>query len=435
MTCWPNRYGGCVVPLIAGFFLFAFLLSGVSGQSTYLPTPPLLVITDLKTQSEASVAEAGAFSEFIRREVTRSGVYRVIDKDSMNAILRAQRFPLPCIELDDFVAMGRLLGADQVLAGNVDRTGQKVQLTIRIINCHSRSFLVDLHREKSPCHEEDLLGEWGRSVIADLFSIPSDRLATPTPLPALRPTSTPTPGIPEAVLNKYPGMVYIPAGEFVFGAGDGDPCESPAQVVFLPAFYVDKMEVTNWAYKRFVDATGRRKPLHWEGGEIPPGLEDHPVIWVSWEDATAYAQWSAGRLPTEAEWEKAARGPKGLTYPWGNRFDPKRANTWEAGVHATAPVGSFPAGSSPYGLLDMAGNVSEWVADQFAAYPNATTFLPEYSRGLHVLRGGSWTFNAYYARSSHRYPRAPGERHGTYGFRTARNAESLREGEIPRIGW
>jgi iron(II)-dependent oxidoreductase len=321
--------------------------------------------------------------------------------------------------------MGRLLGADQILAGNVDRVGEEVDLTIRIIDCRTKEFLSSLYKEKSPCTEQELFGDWGRSVIAELFSIPLDRLATPTPVQVLTPTNTPTPSIPEAVLNRYPGMVYIPAGKFVFGSDDGDPCESPVQVVLLPAYYIDKTEVTNWAYKRFADTTGRRPPLHWEGRNIPPGLEDHPVVWVSWDDAMAYAEWIGGRLPTEMEWEKAARGTDGRVYPWGAQFDPNRANTWETGLHSTAPIGSFPAGKSPYGLLDMAGNVAEWVADQFSPYPNARTLLPEYSRNLRVLRGGSWTFNEYYSRATHRYPRAPNERHGSYGFRMARNAEPL----------
>ena len=424
MTCRPNRYEVRLVPLIAGFLLAALPDLDVAAQSSYPTPPPLLVITDLKTQSEASAAEASAFSEFTRREVARTGLYRVIDKDSMDAILRARRFPLPCFELEEFVAMGRLLGADQVVAGNVERTGEKVELTIRVIDCASESFLANLYKEKSPCTGQDLLGEWGRFVIGELFSIPLDQLATPTPLQVATPTETPTPGIPDAVLNKYPGMVYIPAGEFVFGANDGDPCESPAQVVFLPDFYLDKTEVTNWAYKKFVDETGHQKPLHWQGGTIPPGLEDHPVVWVSWEDAVAYAEWAGSRLPTEMEWEKAARSTDGRIYPWGNRFDPKRANAWEAGIHGTAPVGSFPDGNSPYGVLDMAGNAAEWVSDQFKPYPNATALLPEYSREIRVLRGGSWTFNEYYARVTHRYPRAPTERHSSYGFRTARDAKA-----------
>ncbi|MFH1739516.1 MAG: SUMF1/EgtB/PvdO family nonheme iron enzyme [bacterium] len=419
------RIAPAFVLFLTGCSLLFVGFAPVFAQSPYPTPPPLLVITDLKTQSETSVAEAGAFSEFIRREVTRSGLYRVIDKASMMAILKAQQFPLPRFEVEDFAAMGRVLGADQVLAGNVDRVGPKIELTIRIIDCASIEFLVDLHKVKSPCTPQDLIGDWGRSVISELFSIPLERLSTPTPFGSTRIVATPTPSIPDAILNKYPGMIYIPAGKFVFGSDRGDECESPQQTVSLPAYYIDETEVTNWEYKRFVDETNYRKPVHWEGGAIPPGLEDHPVVWVSWEDAKAYAEWNGARLPTEMEWEKAARGTNGWVYPWADRFDPKRANTWEAGIHGTSPVGLFPDGKSPYGLLDMAGNVSEWVADAFKPYPGGKTTLPAYSRDLRVLRGGSWTFNDFYARSSHRYPRAPNERHSSYGFRTARDADSV----------
>jgi len=366
------------------------------------------------------VAEAEAFSEFIRREVTRSGLYRVIEKESMRAILRAHRFPLPCFELTDFVAMGKLLGADQVLAGNVDRKDQRIQLTLRLIDVDSADFLANLYREKSPCTEEDLLGVWGRSVIAELFSIPIHRLATPTPVRSSEPT--PTPAIPESVLNRYPGMVYIPAGKFVFGSDAGDPGEAPRQVVDLPAYYIGKTEVTNWQYKKFVDATGHRTPPHWEGGVITPGTEDHPVVWVSWNDAVAYTDWAGNRLPTEREWEKAARGTDGRRFPWGDEFDPDRANTWEAGIHGVAPTGAFPEGASPFGLLDVAGNAAEWVADRFRPYPGAKETMPGYTDDLRVLRGGSWAFNDYYARTTHRYPRAPDERRACYGFRVARDA-------------
>jgi len=408
------------------FLLSAWFIPSVYGQSAYPTPPPLLVITDLKSQGEASAAEAAAFSEFIRREVTRSGLYRVIDKQSMYSILQAHRFPWPCFELREFLAMGRLLGADRVLAGHVDRQGEKVGVTVRLIDCASADFLLDLFREKSPCAMEDLIGEWGRSIISELFSIPLEKLSTPTPFPELRPTDTPTPKIPDEILNKYPGMVYVPGGKFVFGSDNGDPCESPCATVDIPSFYIDKTEVTNAAYKRFTDATGHRTPVHWERGVIPPGLEDHPVAWVNWEDATAYAKWSGARLPTEREWEKAARGTDGRIYPWGDYFDSTRCNTWESGIRGTASVGSFPEGESPYHVLDMAGNVAEWVADRFQPYPNTATILEKYSENLRVLRGGSWTFNEYYARASHRYPRSPQDRHGSYGFRTARDAEPSR---------
>ncbi len=156
-----------------------------------------------------------------------------------------------------------------------------------------------------------------------------------------------------------------------------------ASTLHLPSYYIDRTEVTNREYKAFLDATGY-EPVwpenflkHWTDGSYPSGMADHPVVWVSLEDARAYAEWAGKRLPTEAEWQKAAQGTDGRTWPWGGLFDPQKANTDSDG---TLPVGSFPDGASPYGILDMAGNVWEWT-DSWQ-----TDGYHEYS----WLRGGSY---------------------------------------------
>ncbi|MCS6897838.1 MAG: formylglycine-generating enzyme family protein, partial [Nitrospira sp.] len=231
--------------------------------------------------------------------------------------------------------------------------------------------------------------------------------------------------------------VLIPAGEFFMGSpndGISFDDEHPQRKVFVSSFRIHRYEVTNARYKLFVDATGHRPPSHhkpeltlWVDGKPPPGSEDHPVVNVSWEDAVAYCRWAGMRLPTEAEWEKAARGEDGRRYPWGNEWDLHRANSasywagrttefkdgaewknfWVTGDGArlahehglngevlTLPVGSFPAGASPYGLFDMAGNVSEWVQDWYEpyAYLHAPLSDPQGPDGrlLKVVRGGSW---------------------------------------------
>ncbi|MDZ7724235.1 MAG: SUMF1/EgtB/PvdO family nonheme iron enzyme [candidate division KSB1 bacterium] len=155
--------------------------------------------------------------------------------------------------------------------------------------------------------------------------------------------------------------------------------------VDVPAFYMDKNEVTNEDFKRFLDATGYQPQWpenflkHWKNGTFPRGRGDHPVVWVSLQDAQAYAEWAEKRLPTEVEWQKAAQGPNGLDWPWGNIYDPDKANM---DSDATKPVGSYPKGASPYGCMDMAGNVWEWT-DSFS------------SDGYHFfcwIRGGSYFF-------------------------------------------
>ncbi len=199
-------------------------------------------------------------------------------------------------------------------------------------------------------------------------------------------------------------MVLIPAGEFQMGSNYGDGDEKPVHTVYLDAFYIDKYEVTNAQYKKFMDATGYKAPEYWNDPDL--NKPDHPVVGVSWYDAVAYAEWAGKRLPTEAEWEKAARGGLvGKRYPWGDSISHDDANydgtggkdRWEY----TSPVGSFAPNG--YGLYDMAGNVWEWCSDwyyrfyYFSLYyrfyyfrsPRANPRGPD-SGTIKVLRGGSW---------------------------------------------
>ena len=136
--------------------------------------------------------------------------------------------------------------------------------------------------------------------------------------------------------------------------------------MFLNAFYIDKYEVTNFQYKQFIDATGRATPAYWNDEKY--NQPNQPVVGITWHDAVAYAKWAGKRLPTEAEWEKAARGIDGRRYPWGNEWDSLKCNSdiGGDGYQYTAPVGSFPAGVSPYGVMDMIGNVWEYTSDWYS---------------------------------------------------------------------
>lgn len=163
-------------------------------------------------------------------------------------------------------------------------------------------------------------------------------------------------------LNSFMQFVTIPAGEFLKGSDN--------QVEFLPEYEMGLDPVTNAQYKVFTDATGYRIPLHWKNGEIPEGLESHPVVYVSYDDAKAFCKWLSQEtgenidLPTNDEWEKAARGTDGRTYPWGNEAPNDTLCNYDCHVGATTPVGAYsPQGDSPYGCRDMAGNVWEWVND------------------------------------------------------------------------
>ncbi|MBM3189929.1 MAG: formylglycine-generating enzyme family protein [Chloroflexi bacterium] len=243
--------------------------------------------------------------------------------------------------------------------------------------------------------------------------------AGPTTTPA--PTKTPWPTrAPTSAPVDDPRMAYVPGGEFIFGRDGGREDESPQQTLEVDGFNIDVYPVTNAQYKLFVDTTGHRIPRHWQEGQIPAGKEDHPVVWVSWEDAVAYAEWVGKRLPTEVEWEKAARGTDGRLYPWGNTFDSAKGNTQEAGLKDTSPVGSYPGGASPYGALDMCGNVWEWTADYYDAYRGSVYSLERYGTTYRVLRGGSWFDSADSVMTVTRNSAKPTFTFSTIGFRCAK---------------
>jgi len=236
---------------------------------------------------------------------------------------------------------------------------------------------------------------------------------TPTPVP---PTDTPTPSAPP--------MLYVPAGEFTMGS-DRNSNEQPVHTVYLDAFYIDKTEVTNAQYRKCVEAGGCDTPVkttYYDNADYA----QHPVVYVSWNDADAYCQWAGKRLPTEAEWEKAARGTDGRTYPWGEGIDCDHAQYGGCGG-GTVPVGSKPKGASPYGALDMAGNVWEWVADwydsgYYSQSPRRNPPGPD-SGGGRVLRGGSLHGNQRFTRCAYRVGGNPGYWYFYVGFRCAKGSE------------
>ena len=192
-------------------------------------------------------------------------------------------------------------------------------------------------------------------------------------------------------------MMHVPAGEFLMGRDDGDPDERPARRVWLDAFFIDRTEITNAQFKAFCDSTRRVYPNNpmW-GPNYFLGKPRHPVVDIDWQQANDYCAWAGKRLPTEAEWEKAARGSDGRPYPWGNDWAEDRANIAGEPYSHTAPVGSFPLGASPYGALDMAGNAWEWCADSYAEryYAEALNRNPQgpaAPKPLRVVRGGGWS--------------------------------------------
>ena len=232
--------------------------------------------------------------------------------------------------------------------------------------------------------------------------------------------------------EKPNDMVLIPAGEFVMGTNDRLPDEGPQHKVSVPAFYIDKYEVTNFQYKKFIDATNRKSPEHFRNRTFPEGKADHPVTYVTWYDADEYCKWADKRLPTEQEWEKTARSTDGRNYPWGADFAITRANTPQRWVVLekegdTTPVGAFPDGVSAYGTYDMSGNVWEWTSSWYKPHPGNNRITENYGEKYKVLKGGSWWDCSFYkcgisAPSYNRSFFLQSTRNKSFGFRCAKDA-------------
>lgn len=250
-------------------------------------------------------------------------------------------------------------------------------------------------------------------------------------------------------------MVLIPAGTFILGSDAEErllgyalseearryrwfEVEPPREMIWLPDYLIDRCLVTNRDYQAFIKATGHRSPfisrgdyvrqgflVHdyekevtrflWRGDASPKGVDDHPVVLVSVADAESYCRWRGRqvgrdlRLPTEEEWEKAARGDDGRYFPWGNEWDPAKVNSAARGPSFTTPVGAYQGGRSPYGLYDMAGNVFQWTSSKL-------------TDGRQILKGCSWDDEGGLCRAAFRHGRPPSSRHILIGFRCAGDA-------------
>jgi serine/threonine-protein kinase len=275
--------------------------------------------------------------------------------------------------------------------------------------------------------------------------------------------NTEVPGLGSTLISETDGMtqVFVPGGDFTMGSDSSSYAnERPVHTVFLDSYWIDQTEVTNAMFEAFVaqssyqtDAektgssivfnpdSGSNGPIQGADWQHPLGpdssqsnLAEYPVVHVSWNDARMYCEWAGRRLPTEAEWEKAARGTDGRTFPWGNEFDGTRLNfadvnlkaSWgnnnfDDGFQLSAPVGSYPLGASPYGALDMVGNAWEWVNDwadeaYYQSSPSGNPGGPD-SGEYHVLRGGSWHDPEDGNRAAYRGWASPEDTDITLGFR------------------
>lgn len=304
-------------------------------------------------------------------------------------------------------------------------------------------------------------------ALAPAGTTTSNHMATNVPI--AQPTSTPPSALDvgSTRLASIDSMVqvYVPSGLFIMGNNEGRSDQSQEHTLYLDAYWIDQTEVTNEQFAFFVTTTGYKTTAEQEGnawtwtsngwnytdganwrhpqgiGSNLDGLEDHPTVQVSWDDAVAYCQWAGRRLPTEAEWEKAARGINAGMYPWGNQFDCRKGNFDDEkvvdiyvipggeacdGYVFTSPVGNFLTGASPYGALDMVGNVWEWVADWYNTdyYQNSPLENPPGpALGVsRVLRGGSWNYYEDFINVTARHSNDPAYRINDIGFRCAQGS-------------
>lgn len=277
--------------------------------------------------------------------------------------------------------------------------------------------------------------------------------STPTET-AVPPTPTPKLGIGSTMTGKD-GMtlLYVPAGEFTMGSDDGNDSEKPAHIVYIEAFWIDQTEVANFMFVKFLnnmvsqvsveeggdvtlgeyniyDLTCGECPnwtdrIKWDGNSflVESGYENHPVTFVSWYGAGSYCSWVDRHLPTESEWEKAARGENAFIYPWGDKQPDNSLLNYNRVINDTTEIGNYPAGASPYGALDMAGNVWEWVDDWYDAYPGSTMSTSNYGTTYRVARGGAWNKNDFVVRSTIRSGYIPVATSYEVGFRCAMDAQ------------
>ena len=238
-------------------------------------------------------------------------------------------------------------------------------------------------------------------------------------------------------------MISVPAGTFLMGSDRvrTSAQNRPQHEVNLPGFQIDKYPTTNAQYARFVTEQGYRPPLDWENGRIAEGMALHPVTMISWYDASNYCTWAGKRLPKESEWEKAARGEGGQRWPWGEQMETSKLNTYYS-VGSTTDVTRYSQGASPYGVMDMAGNVYEWIENDFLPY-EGTDASKEIFQGkiqvastpadramkvvdlvgvdanYKVLRGGSWKSDPFSTTTYHRNYSWPHYASDFFGFRCA----------------
>jgi formylglycine-generating enzyme required for sulfatase activity len=361
----------------------------------------------------------------------------VMTRESMLVLLKEMGIK-ECTEGDCEVETARNIGSDYVISGRIVQMDGSYVATLKLHETKRGTLLGT--RDAEAKRQTDLwraLKEQGRKLVAEkLVARPNPPAVSTLAPPPPASFATPSRPSPQAASNCASNQIAIPGGTFWMGSEDGNSNEKPVHKVTLSPYCMDKTEVTVAAYRACVQA-GECRPATspnsfctW--GKV--GMEQHPMNCVDWNEAKAYCEWTGGRLPTEAEWEFAARGNDGRKYPWGNKT-PTRELCWDGegndlgkgNRHGTCPVGHYLADASPFGVLDMAGNVWEWTADSYDPYTSEAQRDPDRSQpdaSHRIYRGGGWNDDdPSGVRAPLRVKNDPGNRFSILGFRCARGAQ------------
>jgi len=418
-----------------GFPVIVLLLAtGVGLQSVHAQDqskkkqekPRIAVLPFANTNEQARTIGYGeAVSGMLVTSLINGAVFRIVERSEIERIMKEQAFQLSgAVNAETAKRIGELYAVDFLVFGTVAKLGNLIETDMRLVDTETgEAMLAESAHAESEIAVRGMAQELVRKI-ENRYQIkiqPTPVVVNPT-TPAPPTSARPIPAPPKR--GSTDGMALIPAGQFTMG--NNEPAapwnEKPARTVYVDAFYLDMTEVTNQQYQQFIDATGHAKPRYWSDSRF--NKPDMPVVGVTWEDAMQYAAWIGKRLPSEAEWEYAARGGlNGAKFPWGNEEAKERA--WFGKPYsygASTKVAAFA--TNGYGLFDMAGNVAEWCADWFRDDAYRDSVLnnptgPATGTGQKVVRGGAWYEDSYYLRCSARKGMASATYSNTVGFRCA----------------
>jgi len=386
---------------------------------------PRLAILPFKNANKlAKDVEYGeAIAGMLSTEVINGAIFRVVERSEIERILKEQAFQLSgAVNAETAKRIGELYSLDFLLFGTVAKFGSLIETDIRLVDTETgEAILAESANAETESSVRPMVKELVRKIENRYrMKMQPPPTIVPTPPPITPPVTPPIskPGIKPA---STVGMVLVPAGQFSMGNDESSAPtnEKPAHTVYVNAFYIDVTEVTNAQYEQFMRSTGQKAPKYWNDNRF--NQPDMPVVGVTWDEATQFAAWAGKRLPTEAEWEYAARG--GLAsakYPWGNEGATGKA-CFGKSIQTGTPtvVASYPPNG--YGLYDIAGNVAEWCADWYRHdyYRNSVNNNPTgpaegYEK---VVRGGAFYEDGYYLRCSARKSMSPSNYSISVGFR------------------